>query len=80
VDAVTAEALEAWLMEQIGQELGVPADEVDPDEAFAAFGLDSMRAVGLAGELETLLGRRLPPTLLWDFPTIRRLAAHLGAA
>ncbi|MDB5100229.1 MAG: putative phosphopantetheine-binding protein [Cyanobacteria bacterium RYN_339] len=76
---MTAAALEAWLAEQIGRELGVPADEVDPDESFAAFGLDSLRAVGLAGELETLLGQRLPPTLLWDYPTITRLAAHLAA-
>jgi acyl carrier protein len=77
---VTAPELEAWLAGRIGEELGVDADEVDLDEAFAAFGLDSMKAVALSGELEAKLGRRLPPTLLWDHPTIRRLAAHLGAA
>lgn len=76
---MTSLQLEDWLCEKIAAEIGVSADEVDRDEAFAAFGLDSMQAVALSGELETLLGRRLAPTLLWDHPSVTRLAAHLTA-
>ena len=37
-----------------------------------------MTAVLLAGDLETFLGRSLPPTLMYDHPSIAALAAHLA--
>lgn len=77
---MTSRELEDWLAARVAAELGVTPDEVDRDEAFAEFGLDSLRAVALTGELEALLGRKLPATLLWDHPTIERLSEHLGAA
>jgi hypothetical protein len=40
--------------------------------------MDSMTAVLLAGDLETHLGRTLPPTLMYDHPSIAALAAHLA--
>ena len=76
---MTDEAIEAWLVARIASELGLAEDDIDREEVFASFGLDSLKAVALAGELETMLGRRLPPTLLWDYPSIRKLARHLHA-
>lgn len=75
---MTTEALEDWLVARLAEELGVPASAIDPDAPFAELGLDSMKAVAISGELETLLGRRLDPTLLWELPTVRRLAAGLA--
>jgi len=72
------EALEDWLAAQLAGLLGVDAGDVDLDAPFAELGLDSMQAVALSGDLEDLLGRTLDPTLLWEFPTIRRLAAELA--
>src|SRR5205823_912460 len=63
------EQIEDWLVARIAAELGLIEDDIDRAEVFASFGLDSLKAVALAGELEILLGRRLPPTLLWDYPT-----------
>ena len=56
--------------------------EIDPDEVnvtipFDRYGLDSSVAVGLTGDLEEWLGRKLDPTLLYDYPTIEALAQHL---
>jgi phthiocerol/phenolphthiocerol synthesis type-I polyketide synthase D len=34
--------------------------------------------VSISGELEHWLGRRLPVTLVWDFPTIELLAKALA--
>ena len=63
-----------WLIARIASHLGIPADRVEVGRPFAAFGLDSMTMVALSAELETWLGRPLSPTLLYDAPTIDRLA------
>ena len=33
----------------------------------------------LVGDLEVWLGRRLSPTVFWNYPTISDLAAHLAS-
>ena len=73
-----AAALALWLVEQISAKLGVPEAQVDVHTPFVEYGLDSVKAVSIAGELETELGRSLAPTLLWDYPSIAALAAHLA--
>jgi phthiocerol/phenolphthiocerol synthesis type-I polyketide synthase D len=77
----------AQLRELITQHLAelcsVPAAELDPDRPLQESGLSSRDALVLAGYLETLLERPLPPTLVWEHPTISGLAAavaDLGAA
>lgn len=52
--------------------------EVDVSEPLAAAGVDSLGAVELRSSLESELEMQLPATLLFDFPTICDLAAHLG--
>lgn len=76
--AMTAADLEAWLTARIAAEIGVAPGAVDADAPFAELGLGSLEAVAISGDLEDLLGRRLDPTLLWEFPTARRLADHLA--
>ncbi|WP_240506797.1 type I polyketide synthase [Thermoactinospora rubra] len=51
---------------------------VDPDRPLEEYGLSSRDAVSLAGELADLLGRQLSPTLVWEHPTINRLAHALS--
>jgi acyl carrier protein len=75
----TAPEIEAWLTEQVAAILSVPADEVDPTETFDSFGLASRDAVSLSGDLEDYLQRRLSPTLLYQYPTIRALSEYLAA-
>lgn len=76
------EDLRLWLIIRLAELLCVDPDEVDVEETFAGCGLGSIEAVSLAGDLENLLGRSLPATLLWDYPTPEALARHLagGAA
>jgi acyl carrier protein len=54
-------------------------DDVDLSQPFASFGLDSARALVLVADLETWLGRRVPPIVLWNYPTVEVLARHLAA-
>ncbi|MCO6009310.1 SDR family NAD(P)-dependent oxidoreductase [Actinoallomurus purpureus] len=51
----------------------MPPAEVAPDRPLDEFGLTSRDAVAIAGELERLVGMRLPATLVYEHPTIARL-------
>ncbi|MEU7206278.1 type I polyketide synthase [Streptomyces sp. NPDC045470] len=51
-----------------------------PDTEFSHAGFDSMLSVDLRNRLNRATGLDLPPTLLFDHATPRRLAAHLLAA
>lgn len=70
--------IEAWLTDHVAELLKVQPGKVDANRSFADYGLDSLAAVILSGDLEEWLGCTLPPTLAWDFPTIDRLASHLA--
>lgn len=72
--------IQAWLVEKIAEELQVTPHEIDVHTPFEAYGMSSMVAVSLSGELETWLERKLPPVLLWEYPTVAALAAHLAAS
>ncbi|NER47858.1 MAG: alpha/beta fold hydrolase [Symploca sp. SIO1A3] len=70
--------IQTWLIKQIAEQLGLEPQEIDIREPFARYGLDSVAAVRLSGELEEWLGRKLAPTLAYDYPTIEALARHLS--
>jgi len=79
---VTSEGAQAicdWLAAQIGQRSGRSAAQIDIHQPFVSFGLDSVALVGISGELEDWLGKKVSPTLLYGYPTIAALAEHLSA-
>ena len=41
------------------------------------YGLDSIDALTLAGDLEDLTGLELPSTLLWDYPTVADITGYV---
>ena len=58
--------------------LGFRAGEVPPlDVPLTDLGLDSLMAVDLRNRLQTALGRELPPTIVFDYPTISALTGML---
>jgi acyl carrier protein len=76
----SAKAIQEWLIIKIGELLGVEREEIVVSEPFASYGMSSMAAVGMAGDLEDWLGLRLSPTLAWDYPTVEALSRHLAGA
>lgn len=76
--ARTASAIQLWICGRIAERVGFDVDEVDPDQPFVTFGIGSRDSVTLVGELEDWLGRPLKATILFDYPTVRSLAAALG--
>jgi acyl transferase domain-containing protein/acyl-CoA synthetase (AMP-forming)/AMP-acid ligase II/acyl carrier protein len=70
--------IQFWLIETVSSYLGISSREVDPREEFTSLGLDSEKAVRLAGALQEWLGKPLPATLVYEFPTIEVLSRHLS--
>jgi acyl carrier protein len=71
--------LEAWLTAWIARKANLDPATLDRDQQFTDFGLDSLMAVSMSGELETLLGRTLSPSIAWEYPTIGELSVYLAA-
>lgn len=70
--------LERFLREQIGRVTGLAPARIDPERAMTDFGLNSVMAVELKRELESLLAIELSATLVWNYPSVNVLAAHLA--
>ena len=73
----TEDAVQSWLVAKLAEYLKIKASDIDIHEPFANYGLESMGAVGLSGDLEVWLEREFPPTLLYDYPSIERLTRYL---
>lgn len=69
-----------WIVEQVAHALRTTPDTINVHQPFTEMGLDSITALTITGDLAEALNRELPQTLLWDYPTIASVAAHLGAA
>jgi acyl carrier protein len=74
----TAEELESWLVAKLSEELRIGQNEINIREPLANYGLDSITAVSVSGELEDMLGLNLSATLLWEYPSIEMLAGYLS--
>ena len=70
-------ALIEWLVRELAQVVDINQEAVATNESFSHFGLDSAKAVGLLSRLGEFLGREIPVTLAWKYPTIEALANYL---
>ena len=60
--------------------LGHPSGHsIEPDRPFTELGVDSLAGVELRKRLSALLGRPLPATLVFDYPTAQAVAMFLAA-
>ncbi|XRQ06923.1 SDR family NAD(P)-dependent oxidoreductase [Actinomadura welshii] len=75
---ISEDSIRRHLIEQIARRSRTTAAEIDPDRPLEEFGLASRDAVAIAGELEQMLGRALPATLVWEHPTINKLSLALA--
>ncbi|QIS23391.1 type I polyketide synthase [Nocardia terpenica] len=78
--AVSARQLEDWMVDQLSRELKIPANEIDPHQMFAYYGLDSVRGIKLTTALGRHLGTDVPAALVYEYPSVADLARHLAGA
>jgi acyl carrier protein len=71
------DSIQAWIVGRVAQMLGAKSSDIQINDRLSDFGLESVEAFTLSGELSDLLGLKLSPTLAWDFPTIAELAQFL---
>jgi acyl carrier protein len=72
---VNQTSLENWLLNKLTEELKV--DNIDVNESLTRYGLDSIDAVTLVGDLEDELDLELPDTLFWDHQSIAEASKFL---
>jgi acyl transferase domain-containing protein/acyl carrier protein len=72
------EILLAFVTAAVAKVMGLNHTEaLDLRATFASLGLDSLMAVELRNALATALGRSFPPSLVYDYPSIRKLTGYL---
>jgi long-chain acyl-CoA synthetase len=74
---LTGAEMETWLTRWLALRVQIHPESFDADLPFAEYGLDSMQAVGLAHDLGQRVGRKIPPTVVWQYSTPRALVDHL---
>ncbi|PSB25006.1 acyl carrier protein [Stenomitos frigidus] len=77
-ESVSSTEIERWLTTYLSELLDISQDEVDMQATFDSHGLDSAAAIGLTGELADWLAIDLEPTLLYEHPSIQKLANFLA--
>lgn len=69
--------ISAWVTDKVAGYLDRPPGDIAPDVPFAAYGLQSVYALALCGDVEDEFGIAVEPSLAWDHPTVAALAAFL---
>ena len=76
--ASKVETIQGWLIDKLAVVLEIEPNQIDVEQDFEEYGLESAEAINLSGDLEDYLNCRLPPTLLWDYQNIAALAQYLA--
>lgn len=75
----TTETIQAWFVTQVAeQNPDLDPEDIDVNDRFDSFGLDSARAMLIASRAEKMLGFQLSPSWLWHYPTITSLSQRLA--
>ncbi|MFE7659505.1 acyl carrier protein [Streptomyces celluloflavus] len=75
--SVSAAMVREWLVDKLAGRLGTTPADIDVDQYFDDFHIDSTEALIIAGELEEWLGAEVQTTAMWYHPTIARLAQYI---
>lgn len=75
---LTEQQIQDWLIERISAILEIEPSKIEVQKNLGSYGLDSLHAAQISGDLEDLLYTELSPALLYDYPSIELLSRHLA--
>ena len=75
----TEHEIREWLLSYLSELLELEVDQIETNDSFASFGLDSSAAVGMVADLAIWLNRNLDTELVYSHTTIERLARYLAS-
>ncbi len=78
-ESALSQKLQTYLKETLAEVTQLPVTQIDSDQRFEEFGIDSIVVTDFNFRLEKGLGP-LPKTLLFEYPNFRELTRHLVAA
>ncbi|MFJ1705652.1 acyl carrier protein [Kitasatospora sp. NPDC088346] len=67
-----------WLVERLSSYLSRPESEINTEMPFAEFGMDSVAALSLFGDIEEKFELYLEPAVAYEHPTVAAMAAFLA--
>jgi acyl carrier protein len=73
----TRSSIKSWLTERVASYVRLSAGTIKSDVPLAEYGLDSVYALTLTGDIEDYLSISLDSTLMWDHPDIDGLSEVL---
>ena len=76
---ITVDTLRTWLLDRVAFYLELPATDIETDAKLVEYGLDSVYALTLCGDVEDEFELMVDPTIAWDYGTIDALAEKLHA-
>lgn len=71
--------LGVWLREKVATYLNLPLEAVDVDVPLPEYGFDSTMSLSLCADLQREHDIEMDTTIVWDYPTITAMAAHLAS-
>lgn len=74
IDGNDEEAVRQWLLQRMAKHLKRDVNELNSSKSFEQYGLDSLFAVQVTGELEKAVEMRLSPALLFENTCINDVA------
>lgn len=73
------ELIANWLCHKVAAYAKIPIEHIETDSNVSeTYGLSSIDAISLFGELEEFIGSPVSPSILFDYSTIEELANHLA--
>ncbi|MHB9864467.1 acyl carrier protein [Streptomyces sp. YIM S03343] len=69
--------LQQWLTTHLAVYLDRLPESIEATVPLAEYGMDSVCALSLCGDIEDDFGLIVDPSLAWDHPTVAQLAAYL---
>ncbi|MBL3657518.1 non-ribosomal peptide synthetase/type I polyketide synthase [Fulvivirga sediminis] len=75
--ASSTRAITEKIMALVYEKLDVPPSSIDSTTVFSQLGMDSLKLVQLSQEVGDMVGEKLHPELLYEYPTIGDLSNYL---